>query len=624
MNGNFDRGDSRRQSNTNSNTRSGGRYALIICLVISAFAVAAMGLFVPSNEAKNPIEAFMLFARDGFKLNSGDEDGWDDEDDDRDDGDSWDDGESSDHDDITDSDLGNVSDANSDTDSNTDSNSGSDSGSSSGAVTDSSGTDGSSAPDNEPPHTTVPDTPSEPIDPVEYYKDVLFIGDSRTAGMYIYGRIDGASYFARTSMTVNNCFNSTKSETGTGSLSLEAYLKKNQFGKIYILLGINEIGYSYNWIVTRYQKLITRIQELQPNAVIVIQSNMHVTKAKSDANPNTFNNARIDELNRRLSQLADGKRVFYLSFESIFDGADGCMNSDYSGDGVHLKAKSYKIWKNYLLSDGMIRLPSDDSISVVTKPDNSVGKDDQEITTDPPTTNLPTTNPPTTNPPTTEPPTTEPPTTEPPTTEPSTTEPPDTVSDNDASYFSDALFIGDSRTVGLYLYGGFGEATFFAKNSATVYTFLNGYETATPDARMGDKTLSEVLSEKKFGKIYILFGINELGGSAPSAIKGGFERFIALLKAAQPGAKLIIQSNMHVTKEYEDSYPSRGKSYVNELNSLLAGLANGKDVFYLGFETLFDNDEGYLRDDYTRDGLHFLAGTPYKAWADYLREFGTV
>ena len=598
MNGHSDISqDGRRQNGSQINNKqqksSGGKTALLVCLVISALAVALMGFFVPSDEAKNPIEAFMLFARDGFGRNSGDE-----------------------PDDKPGKDSG----------------SGTGSGTLSGGTTVPPETDAPTSGETEPPATTVPDQPEEPIDPVEYYKDTLFIGDSRTAGLYIYGRIEGASYFARTSMNVNNCFNSTKSETGTGNLSLEAYLKQNSFGKIYILLGINEIGYSFDWIVTRYEKLITRLQELQPGAVIVIQSNMHVTKAKSDANPNSFSNTRINELNRRLSALADGKKVFYLSFESIFDDADGNMNADYSGDGVHLKAKSYKLWKDYLMSDGMLHLPENDDISLITNPGNSGGDDRSDETserdTDPPTTESETTKPETTKPETTKPETTKsettaPPETDPPTTEPEDTEPPVTEPEG---YFSDALFIGDSRTVGLYLYGGLRDdgATFFAKTSATVFTFLNGYETAKPDARMGDKTLSEVLSERKFGKIYILFGINELGGTAPSAIKSGFSRLIALIKAAQPEAKIILQSNMHVTKEYEEKYPMRGRDSVNELNSLLAGLANGRDVFYLGFETLFDDEEGYLRDDYSRDGLHFLSGKPYTVWAGYIREFGAL
>ena len=65
---------------------------------------------------------------------------------------------------------------------------------------------------------------------------------------------------------------------------------------------------AYTSIVSNYTKVIEYIQQYQPDAKIIIQSNMHVTKKKSDANPNTFSNARIDELNRRLAALADNKK----------------------------------------------------------------------------------------------------------------------------------------------------------------------------------------------------------------------------------------------------------------------------------------------------------------------------
>ena len=190
----------------NSDNKSGGRYALLVCLIITALAVAAMGLFVPSDGAKNPIEAFMLFARNGFKHGS-------------------------------DSPGGGTDGSGSASAPSTDPVTEPGSGSVTGTVT-------ADEPSGAPTDTGVTDSPTtaapeEPINPTEYYKDTLFIGDSRTAGLYIYGRIEGASYFARTSMNVGNCFNGSKSETGTGSLSLEAYLKKNRFGKIYILLGIN-------------------------------------------------------------------------------------------------------------------------------------------------------------------------------------------------------------------------------------------------------------------------------------------------------------------------------------------------------------------------------------------------
>ena len=53
-------------------------------------------------------------------------------------------------------------------------------------------------------------------------------------------------------------------------------------------------------------------------------------------------------------KLADGKNIFYLGFEEIFDGPDGAMSPDYSGDGVHLYGKCYKLWRDWILENGKI------------------------------------------------------------------------------------------------------------------------------------------------------------------------------------------------------------------------------------------------------------------------------
>lgn len=211
-------------------------------------------------------------------------------------------------------------------------------------------------PETTRPAVTTSPTTTKPQTNEEYFADALFLGDSRTVGLSLYARIPGATYFARTSMNVYNVFDDKASETSdTKSYgNLADLLTKKKFGKIYILLGINEIGYSYTSIVSNYTKVIEYIQQYQPDAKIIIQSNMHVTKKKSDANPNTFSNARIDELNRRLAALADNKKIFYLNFVSIFDDSTGNMSVDYSGDGVHLYGKCYTLWRDWILENGKI------------------------------------------------------------------------------------------------------------------------------------------------------------------------------------------------------------------------------------------------------------------------------
>jgi hypothetical protein len=207
-------------------------------------------------------------------------------------------------------------------------------------------------PATKPPVTEPPIANPDRVNDPDYFDDALFIGDSRTVGLATYGKISGATYFARTSMNVNNIFADKKSETERSGLNLTDFLTKYKFKKIYILLGINEIGYTYSWIMTRYEKLVNKIRALQPDAIIILQSNMHVTQKKSDANPDSFNNKRINELNKRIASLADNKTVFYADMTYIFDDKNGALNPEYTGDGVHLKGKYYALWRDWLLEKG--------------------------------------------------------------------------------------------------------------------------------------------------------------------------------------------------------------------------------------------------------------------------------
>ncbi len=196
---------------------------------------------------------------------------------------------------------------------------------------------------------TQPDYPQ--VEDPDYFKDALFIGDSRTVGLSSYGKIAGAKYYAKTSMSVFNCLTVSSTDTGQNQTLLK-YLSENKFGKIYILLGINEIGYSLNNIANKYKKIIEEIHKIQPDAKIIIQSNMNVTEKKSLNSPNTFNNTRINKLNSMLLQLANGKVTYFLDVSSPFNDENGNMKSEYSGDGVHLKGKYYYIWRDVLTERG--------------------------------------------------------------------------------------------------------------------------------------------------------------------------------------------------------------------------------------------------------------------------------
>ena len=131
----------------------------------------------------------------------------------------------------------------------------------------------------------------------EYFDDALFIGDSRTVGISEYGDLNNAIFFANTGMSVYNVFEKNVSVPQVGKLKLEQLLTYKKFGKIYIMLGINELGYNQEKTLKKYKDLLKFIQEKQSNAIIYIEANLHVS-AEISNKYKTINIININKINK--------------------------------------------------------------------------------------------------------------------------------------------------------------------------------------------------------------------------------------------------------------------------------------------------------------------------------------
>lgn len=181
----------------------------------------------------------------------------------------------------------------------------------------------------------------------EYFDDALFIGDSRTVGISEYGDLNNAIFFANTGMSVYNVFEKNVSVPQVGKLKLEQLLIYKKFGKIYIMLGINELGYNQEKTLKKYKDLLKFIQEKQSNAIIYIEANLHVTAERSNKDK-TINNININKINNEISQLADNEKIFFIDVNEKFDDENGNLSSNYTQDNVHIYAKYYKEWSDWL------------------------------------------------------------------------------------------------------------------------------------------------------------------------------------------------------------------------------------------------------------------------------------
>ena len=181
----------------------------------------------------------------------------------------------------------------------------------------------------------------------EYFDDALFIGDSRTVGISEYGDLNNATFFANTGMSVYNVFEKNVSVPQVGKLKLEQLLTYKKFGKIYIMLGINELGYNQEKTLKKYKDLLKFIQEKQSNAIIYIEANLHVTAKRSNKDK-TINNININKINNEISKLADNEKIFFIDVNEKFDDENGNLSSNYTQDNVHIYAKYYKEWSDWL------------------------------------------------------------------------------------------------------------------------------------------------------------------------------------------------------------------------------------------------------------------------------------
>lgn len=195
----------------------------------------------------------------------------------------------------------------------------------------------------------------------------------------------------------------------------------------------------------------------------------------------------------------------------------------------------------------------------------------------------------------------------------------------DATYFSDALFIGDSRTVGLCEYGGLkGNAAFLAKESVNVYNVLDQELRYTDhDGETWDAYVEEILSENKYGKVYVALGVNELGIGTTYMYYEKYREILSMIREYQPDALIYIQGIMHVSYDKSSTDSCRNNTVIVQRNMAISTLANGRDIFYIDMNPYVCDEDGDLYEDMSGDGIH-LKASAYEYWDRSLMENAIV
>ncbi|MEA4994525.1 MAG: GDSL-type esterase/lipase family protein [Oscillibacter sp.] len=181
-----------------------------------------------------------------------------------------------------------------------------------------------------------------------YFADAAFVGDSRTEGFQLYSGLKEGTYFCSVGATVQTIMDKETQEGPSGPETILNALSRESYGKIYIMLGINELGwYRTEEFTEQYAKVIARIREDHPEAAIVIQS-LPPVSAKQDAKRSYVKNERIVLFNGLLEELAAQEGCIFLDVASAVTDENGTLPTELTTDGVHLNTAGCKKWLEYL------------------------------------------------------------------------------------------------------------------------------------------------------------------------------------------------------------------------------------------------------------------------------------
>lgn len=191
----------------------------------------------------------------------------------------------------------------------------------------------------------------------DYFDDAVFIGDSRIVGMNDYSGLTNATFFAKTGLTVYNLLDDefVKDPKSGKNVSVSYMMQHNTYGKIYLMVGINELGTGGTQrFQDAYKEVLKKFRKWQPDAVIYVQSIMGVSPKKDKTDP-VFNNTNIRDKNYAISKLTDGIHIFYLNIQEIYEDKNHNLVQDLTFDDVHLYAQHYDKWVKYLKTHAVVK-----------------------------------------------------------------------------------------------------------------------------------------------------------------------------------------------------------------------------------------------------------------------------
>lgn len=182
----------------------------------------------------------------------------------------------------------------------------------------------------------------------DYFSDAAFFGNSLVDGLRLYSDLKCDNFFAGTSASVLSVETICNAQLRNGkSATLLDALLERQYANIYVLFGINELGFQTETFVEMYATLLDKVAAAEPEAKIFVMSLTPITQKRSEG-PDVFTREKVEAFNVAIRAMAAEHGYTYLDLYTALADEDGWLTPEQSVDGVHFTTAKYLQWAEYM------------------------------------------------------------------------------------------------------------------------------------------------------------------------------------------------------------------------------------------------------------------------------------
>ena len=167
-----------------------------------------------------------------------------------------------------------------------------------------------------------------------------------------------------------------------------------------------------------------------------------------------------------------------------------------------------------------------------------------------------------------------------------------------ASFYSESAFAGNALAETIGMYGLLKDTDFYAGVNVdleNVYTITTQGSTTS---------VSEQFKSRRFNKIFLSFGENELKTLKKSEFKKSYKKFIEKIQEYQPNARIYLFAIPPVTAKASEQSKDITMEKITDFNQAILSLAVDNEIYYIDSVDALGDNKGYLPKGVSVDGIN--------------------